>query len=120
MTFNENNMIWCVIIDKDAASRKHLETILKGITHLALIKSCKNINEATAVIKSNKTDVLLIDIAGNGKDSLNFLDLLEYDRPRIIVTGADTETAKDAFDVDAVRSEERRVGKECRSRWSPY
>src|SRR5256884_1296054 len=25
-----------------------------------------------------------------------------------------------AKDVDAVRSEERRVGKECRSRWSPY
>ena len=24
------------------------------------------------------------------------------------------------FDVDPVRSEERRVGKECRSRWSPY
>ena len=25
------------------------------------------------------------------------------------------------FDVDGVlRSEERRVGKECRSRWSPY
>ena len=23
-------------------------------------------------------------------------------------------------DVDAIRSEERRVGKECRSRWSPY
>ena len=22
--------------------------------------------------------------------------------------------------VDVVRSEERRVGKECRSRWSPY
>src|SRR3712207_7905210 len=25
-----------------------------------------------------------------------------------------------ADDEDAVRSEERRVGKECRSRWSPY
>ena len=24
------------------------------------------------------------------------------------------------FDVDRSRSEERRVGKECRSRWSPY
>ena len=23
-------------------------------------------------------------------------------------------------DVDMIRSEERRVGKECRSRWSPY
>ena len=24
------------------------------------------------------------------------------------------------FSVDVLRSEERRVGKECRSRWSPY
>ena len=24
------------------------------------------------------------------------------------------------FDVECYRSEERRVGKECRSRWSPY
>ena len=24
------------------------------------------------------------------------------------------------YDVDLARSEERRVGKECRSRWSPY
>ena len=24
------------------------------------------------------------------------------------------------YDVDGNRSEERRVGKECRSRWSPY
>src|ERR1035438_1846805 len=26
----------------------------------------------------------------------------------------------DACPVDCIRSEERRVGKECRSRWSPY
>ena len=26
----------------------------------------------------------------------------------------------DGYTVDLVRSEERRVGKECRSRWSPY
>ena len=25
-----------------------------------------------------------------------------------------------AIDIHTVRSEERRVGKECRSRWSPY
>ena len=31
------------------------------------------------------------------------------------VSGSDA-----AGDVIAVRSEERRVGKECRSRWSPY
>src|SRR3712207_7887140 len=27
---------------------------------------------------------------------------------------------RDAFSVGDARSEERRVGKECRSRWSPY
>ena len=29
-----------------------------------------------------------------------------------------TDTEKECFDL--LRSEERRVGKECRSRWSPY
>ena len=29
-------------------------------------------------------------------------------------------TARSAVIKDGMRSEERRVGKECRSRWSPY
>ena len=29
-------------------------------------------------------------------------------------------TKKEALNFEAERSEERRVGKECRSRWSPY
>ena len=32
---------------------------------------------------------------------------------------AQGENLKEVFDI-AKRSEERRVGKECRSRWSPY
>ena len=31
-----------------------------------------------------------------------------------------TENKKSDITIDDVRSEERRVGKECRSRWSPY
>ena len=30
------------------------------------------------------------------------------------------ETEKAPMPIDSKRSEERRVGKECRSRWSPY
>ena len=30
------------------------------------------------------------------------------------------ENLDDLFQVGCIRSEERRVGKECRSRWSPY
>ena len=32
----------------------------------------------------------------------------------------DLDTDKEFPKVSALRSEERRVGKECRSRWSPY
>ena len=32
----------------------------------------------------------------------------------------DLEDPRDMFLNDLTRSEERRVGKECRSRWSPY
>ena len=33
----------------------------------------------------------------------------------------ETEALNDTIDqIDLIRSEERRVGKECRSRWSPY
>ena len=42
--------------------------------------------------------------------------------PRVPVWGyqneADPEVMK--FQIEQARSEERRVGKECRSRWSPY
>jgi len=39
------------------------------------------------------------------------------DDPRIFGRAA---AANSLSDVYAMRSEERRVGKECRSRWSPY
>ena len=38
----------------------------------------------------------------------------------LIVIGGCMEKENCSFDSTATRSEERRVGKECRSRWSPY
>ena len=36
-----------------------------------------------------------------------------------VVTDADLKVLAEGI-VERIRSEERRVGKECRSRWSPY
>ena len=37
-----------------------------------------------------------------------------------IESAAGSETVTETLAVQRFRSEERRVGKECRSRWSPY
>ena len=39
---------------------------------------------------------------------------------RLFVLQITTDDYKKNADSNAFRSEERRVGKECRSRWSPY
>ena len=42
-----------------------------------------------------------------------YANLISSDGSRIIASAS-------TLDKDVLRSEERRVGKECRSRWSPY
>ena len=42
------------------------------------------------------------------------------ERPRLSVFRSNTNIFAQLIDDVVLRSEERRVGKECRSRWSPY
>ena len=49
--------------------------------------------------------------------------LLSFEDPQIPVFISGTDSRLEISDEhykDGLRSEERRVGKECRSRWSPY
>ena len=39
---------------------------------------------------------------------------------KLVAMGFDVTVESGAGDASGYRSEERRVGKECRSRWSPY
>src|SRR5258706_8829645 len=52
------------------------------------------------------------DIEGHG-ELLGVVHVFEEGLPLVVLDAGE-------FDVEVVRSEERRVGKECRSRWSPY
>ena len=68
-----------------------------------------------------------VDIVGGidigDKIGKNLYDVVpgiqQGDRPDVIVGTPEDVIVPGAADVDD-RSEERRVGKECRSRWSPY
>ena len=60
----------------------------------------KEVKEAESVLEDKKLT-----------DSEISQELIDKDNP--------TENVKPS-EIDFLRSEERRVGKECRSRWSPY
>src|SRR3712207_8399329 len=65
-----------------------------------------------------------LPISGDGpnRPSIEALhaDLGLGDRVRLLGNRSDVPRLLAAADVATLRSEERRVGKECRSRWSPY
>ena len=48
----------------------------------------------------------------------NLADILERVLDKGVVIAGDIRIK--LLDIELLRSEERRVGKECRSRWSPY
>ena len=50
----------------------------------------------------------------------NFYTPFRYDYVGSFLRPESVKEAKKQFEEGKIRSEERRVGKECRSRWSPY
>ena len=65
--------------------------ILFAIFCIIMVSVFFRLNPTKSVMTENKTEPIIVIDAGHGGE-----------------------------DGGAVRSEERRVGKECRSRWSPY
>ena len=59
-----------------------------------------------ALAENNKIEITLV---GRAEEVQAELAKYSYDESRVQIVNAED-----------VRSEERRVGKECRSRWSPY
>ena len=51
---------------------------------------------------------------------VNFVELRDAGDPVEIAARYNAQGADELTFLDITRSEERRVGKECRSRWSPY
>src|SRR5258708_37077881 len=66
---------------------------------------------------SDEIRVAVIGFHGRGGDVITAAAVKSNHRDANFVTG--TDLLRDRGEGD-IRSEERRVGKECRSRWSPY
>ena len=81
----------CMIVDDEPLAVKMLEDFVSRTPYLRLAASFNDPVLALSTLRESSVDVLFLDIHMPDLDGLNLS-----------------------------RSEERRVGKECRSRWSPY
>ena len=107
-------MMRVLIVDDERLARAELRRMLSKHPGVEIIGEAANAAEATQMVASLDPDLLLLDVqmpGGSGFDLLAALD----DAPEVIFT-----TGHGPCPADYLRSEERRVGKECRSRWSPY
>ena len=66
--------------------------------------------EALSRMSDDEVEATLTEVSGIGLWTARGFLLVALDRPDVFLSG----------DLALRRSEERRVGKECRSRWSPY
>src|SRR5574340_912846 len=110
--------VW--IIDDDRSMRWVLE---KSLAREDIeFKSFATADDAVRALNSDVPQVVVSDIRMPGSSGLDFLQVLHRRHPLvpvIIMTAySDLESAVSAFQGGAFeyRSEERRVGKECRSR----
>src|ERR1043165_3891830 len=95
-----------VIADDEVLARKFIRRMLKQDPEVEIIAECSNGAEAVTMIRKEKPHLVFLDVQMPEMNGFAVLDAVKLDHlPEIIFT---------------TRSEERRVGKECRSRWSPY
>src|SRR3989344_6559012 len=101
---------------------------VSSIPHQSVIGQEKmkiNGHEMTFAVKSYPPDVLLVEAIAPVNDVFSDAtfklreDLIAGCHKIIKKHGGKADIAEE-YSIAAVRSEERRVGKECRSRWSPY
>src|SRR5216684_9239052 len=128
----------CRAAERPAMSRKVVQVAVNGVTgrmgyRQHLVRSLLNIREQGGVLLDDGTAVFpepvlvgrneerLRDIAErhNIQRWTTSLDDVLGDPSIDIYFDAQVTTAREAS-LRQARSEERRVGKECRSRWSPY
>src|SRR2546425_7589132 len=114
-TMSGSSVASILIVDDDRRNLTALQELLQGLgQNLVLAHSGE---EALRCVLKQEFAVILLDVRMPGVDGFETARLIrERQRSRhtpvIFVTAAPEDVGS--------RSEERRVGKECRSRWSPY
>src|SRR5256885_14810654 len=96
-------MLKIILADSQAIFRAGAAKVLAVEDDFRIVAQCENTERMLAAVESFRANVLIFSTAMH-VDIRALVELTKKTKTRLVI----------------VRSEERRVGKECRSRWSPY
>lgn len=89
----------CLIIDDDPIARKSVEHCIAKTAFLNLDASCAGVSEALEIIRSQKIDLIFLDVEMPEMSGMDFLRTFK-DIPQIILITGKKEYAAQGFDYD--------------------
>ena len=127
MSSSAEPTIRVVLADDHPVVRDGLAAMVNQQADMEVVGEAANGTDAVTRAAETRPDIVLMDIGMTGLSSFEATRQIKKNRPEtkvLFLTMYDDEDyLVECMQVGAggyVRSEERRVGKECRSRWSPY
>ena len=91
----------CIIVDDESIARKGLKKYVDAIYFLDLKGTCINAMQANSLLKTEKIDLVFLDIEMPLITGLDFLKSLS-NPPKVIFTTAYSEYAIDSFQFDVI------------------
>lgn len=89
----------CIVIDDELPAIEQMEEYISRVPFLNLMASFENAIEPINFLRSNKVDVIFLDIEMEGFTGLQFIKTLQ-NKPKIILTTAYDQYAIEAFNLN--------------------
>ncbi|MEN8186841.1 MAG: response regulator transcription factor [Bacteroidota bacterium] len=93
--------IKCLIIDDEPLAVNVVKNHLEKIHNIDIVNTFNNAIEALNFLKTNKIDLIFLDIDMPLLDGINFIKILEY-KPMIIITSAYGDFAVQTYELDVL------------------
>jgi len=91
----------CIVIDKSEPDLKVLSHHINSIPFFDLVGSYSSSEDAVSTLRTQKVDILFLDIENCGVEGLHFLRSISYST-RIIITTIKEHFALEAFNLDVL------------------